>query len=184
MWDFHLDSPTKDKSKTGGRALVSRQKPLVMSHKAIDSGRKAVTCMAWHPDGTVLATGERDFPRFHPLHLYTALLHPTPLHPAIRLSLPRTAVTTFPRSYICLIVVRSLADARSRRFPRRRRPALHTLGQPPRHNVLWPRNHQLAQVLSLRQHHPSGQNRLYSLPLSRGEQLQPRHADVFRIAYQ
>ncbi|WP_446715183.1 hypothetical protein [Citrobacter sp. T1.2D-1] len=82
MWDFHPDSPTKDKfkSSSSGRALVSRQKPLVMSHKAIDSGRKAVTCMAWHPDGTVLATGKRILPSA--AKIFHLNITPTALHPA------------------------------------------------------------------------------------------------------
>jgi len=34
------------------------KKPYVISHKSIESNKKAVTALAWHPDGTVLATGE------------------------------------------------------------------------------------------------------------------------------
>lgn len=52
LWDFH--SPTKGDSKT----LEMGKKPYVISHKSIESNKKAVTALAWHPDGTVLATGE------------------------------------------------------------------------------------------------------------------------------
>lgn len=40
-------------------ALQLPQKPASISHKSIDSGKKAVTALAWHPDGTVFATGKK-----------------------------------------------------------------------------------------------------------------------------
>lgn len=52
LWDF-LESPG-----TPIGALQLSKKPLSISHKSIDSGKKAVTALVWHPDGTVFATGE------------------------------------------------------------------------------------------------------------------------------
>ncbi|BEI98495.1 hypothetical protein CcaverHIS631_0307940 [Cutaneotrichosporon cavernicola] len=41
---------------SSSHALQLQQKPTSISHKAIDSSKKAVTALAWHPDGTVFVT--------------------------------------------------------------------------------------------------------------------------------
>ncbi|ORY27896.1 WD40-repeat-containing domain protein [Naematelia encephala] len=54
LWDFHSDDslpPT---------ALSLSKKPTVIHHKSIESSKKIVTALSWHPDGTVLATGCQD----------------------------------------------------------------------------------------------------------------------------
>lgn len=53
LWDF--EEPT-----TNGSDLVLQlsRKPSSIAHKSIDSGKKAITALVWHPDGTVFATGE------------------------------------------------------------------------------------------------------------------------------
>ena len=51
LWDFH--GGTAD-----GRALVMGKKPLAIHHKSIESNKKNVSAVCWHPDGTVVATGE------------------------------------------------------------------------------------------------------------------------------
>ncbi|KLT40000.1 WD40 repeat-like protein [Cutaneotrichosporon oleaginosum] len=43
-------------SDPSSHALQLQQKPTSISHKAIDSSKKAVTALAWHPDGTVFVT--------------------------------------------------------------------------------------------------------------------------------
>lgn len=48
-----------DAADSSSHALQLQQKPTSISHKAIDSSKKAVTALAWHPDGTVFATGRR-----------------------------------------------------------------------------------------------------------------------------
>ena len=50
LWDFKPQSGDS-------RPVELARKPYVISHKSIESNRKAVTAVAWHPDGTVLATG-------------------------------------------------------------------------------------------------------------------------------
>jgi transducin (beta)-like 1 len=50
LWNF-MESDTKN------HALQLVKKPLSISHKSIDTGKKAVTSLVWHPDGTVFATG-------------------------------------------------------------------------------------------------------------------------------
>jgi WD40 repeat protein len=51
LWKF-IESDTK------GHALqLVKKPPLSISHKAVDTGKKAVTTLVWHPDGTVFATG-------------------------------------------------------------------------------------------------------------------------------
>ena len=49
LWDFH--------SSSDGHALSLGKKPSVINHKSIDSSKKNVTAVCWHPDGTILATG-------------------------------------------------------------------------------------------------------------------------------
>lgn len=55
LWDF-VESPG-----SSSHALQLAKKPSSISHKSIDSGKKAVTALVWHPDGTVFATGMSSF---------------------------------------------------------------------------------------------------------------------------
>ncbi|WOO77786.1 F-box-like/WD repeat-containing protein TBL1XR1-B [Vanrija pseudolonga] len=50
LWDFF------ETEASSGHALQLSKKPVSISHKSIDSGKKAVTALGWHPDGTVFAT--------------------------------------------------------------------------------------------------------------------------------
>jgi transducin (beta)-like 1 len=50
LWDFIVGS--------AGRALETDRKPIVIKHTSIESSKKNVAALSWHPDGTVLATGE------------------------------------------------------------------------------------------------------------------------------
>ena len=50
LWNF-MESDAKY------HALQLVKKPSSISHKSIDTGKKAVTALVWHPDGTVFATG-------------------------------------------------------------------------------------------------------------------------------
>ncbi|TXT13447.1 hypothetical protein VHUM_00814 [Vanrija humicola] len=50
LWDFF------ETDASSGHALQLSKKPVSISHKSIDSGKKAVTALGWHPDGTVFAT--------------------------------------------------------------------------------------------------------------------------------
>lgn len=49
LWDFLAGSD--------GHALNLTKKPSAINHKSIESSKKNVTAVCWHPDGTVLATG-------------------------------------------------------------------------------------------------------------------------------
>ncbi|KAL7424325.1 hypothetical protein Q5752_000007 [Cryptotrichosporon argae] len=51
LWELHAGD---------GRELVLGKKPGVISHKSIDTGKTNIAALAWHPDGTVLATGASD----------------------------------------------------------------------------------------------------------------------------
>jgi WD40 repeat protein len=51
LWDFVTQ-------KSGeGKVLEAARKPTTIAIKTIESNMKAVTCLSWHPDGTVLAVG-------------------------------------------------------------------------------------------------------------------------------
>ncbi|KAL1408418.1 hypothetical protein Q8F55_005230 [Vanrija albida] len=50
LWDF------LETESASGHALQLSKKPVSIAHKSIDSGKKAVTALGWHPDGTVFAT--------------------------------------------------------------------------------------------------------------------------------
>lgn len=52
LWDF--EEPAAGASD---QALQLGRKPASIAHKSIDSGKKAITALVWHPDGTVFATG-------------------------------------------------------------------------------------------------------------------------------
>lgn len=64
LWEFEavpeLDLEAKDAPKSECKALQSIKKPTNVSHKSIESNKKAVTVLSWHPDGTILATGCQD----------------------------------------------------------------------------------------------------------------------------
>lgn len=68
LWDFHKSLPSSStdiaSSSTAaggsGRALKHSKKPIMISHKSIESNKKAVTALSWHPDGTMIATGCQD----------------------------------------------------------------------------------------------------------------------------
>lgn len=49
LWDF-------DEKDEGSALSLLRQTPI--PHKSIESSKKGVTALAWHPDGTFFATGE------------------------------------------------------------------------------------------------------------------------------
>jgi hypothetical protein len=50
LWDFAAGAE--------GRALQTTKKPVAIKHTSIESSKKNVTAVSWHPDGTVLATGK------------------------------------------------------------------------------------------------------------------------------
>lgn len=52
LWDFK----SQEDGQTG--ALEQARQSTVIAHKSIESNKKAVTHVSWHPEGTVLATGE------------------------------------------------------------------------------------------------------------------------------
>ena len=52
LWDFH--------NSLDGHSISLAKKPSVINHKSIDSSKKNVTAVCWHPDGTILATGASD----------------------------------------------------------------------------------------------------------------------------
>lgn len=56
LWDFLPLSASS--SATAPLTLPSR--PTGISHKGIESSKKTITSVAWHPDGTILATGSQD----------------------------------------------------------------------------------------------------------------------------
>jgi transducin (beta)-like 1 len=49
LWDF-------DEKDEGSALSLLRQTPI--PHKSIESSKKGVTALAWHPDGTFFATGK------------------------------------------------------------------------------------------------------------------------------
>lgn len=53
LWDFEEPAPGST-----DQALRLGRKPASIAHKSIDSGKKAITALVWHPDGTVFATGK------------------------------------------------------------------------------------------------------------------------------
>ncbi|WWC95894.1 hypothetical protein V866_002761 [Kwoniella sp. B9012] len=54
LWEF-TSSSTSPTSH-----LTTLKKPAVIYHKSIESSKKNVTAVCWHPDGTMLATGSYD----------------------------------------------------------------------------------------------------------------------------
>lgn len=52
LWDFE-----EPPAGAADQALQLGRKPASIAHKSIDSGKKAITALVWHPDGTVFATG-------------------------------------------------------------------------------------------------------------------------------
>ncbi|OXB37728.1 hypothetical protein J007_02506, partial [Cryptococcus neoformans] len=57
LWDF-LPPATAPTAACPSLTLPSR--PTGISHKGIESSKKTITSVAWHPDGTILATGSQD----------------------------------------------------------------------------------------------------------------------------
>ncbi|WVW84453.1 hypothetical protein I302_106487 [Kwoniella bestiolae CBS 10118] len=55
LWEFTSSSSS---SPTGH--LKTTKKPTVIQHKSIESSKKNITALSWHPDGTMLATGSYD----------------------------------------------------------------------------------------------------------------------------
>ncbi|KIR97673.1 hypothetical protein L804_04815, partial [Cryptococcus deuterogattii 2001/935-1] len=63
LWDFL--PPASSTSGTGTDpdpcpSLTLPARPTGISHKGIESSKKTITSVAWHPDGTILATGSQD----------------------------------------------------------------------------------------------------------------------------
>ncbi|WRT67599.1 uncharacterized protein IL334_004571 [Kwoniella shivajii] len=53
LWDF---TPSPNSTSH----MIMAKKPTVIHHKSIESSKKNVTAVCWHPDGTMLATGSYD----------------------------------------------------------------------------------------------------------------------------
>nr|ODN86877.1 hypothetical protein L203_03650 [Cryptococcus depauperatus CBS 7841] len=54
LWEFSQNSSSQNSS------LTLPNRPSGISHKGIESNKKTITAVAWHPDGTILATGSQD----------------------------------------------------------------------------------------------------------------------------
>ncbi|KAK8858393.1 hypothetical protein IAR55_002620 [Kwoniella newhampshirensis] len=52
LWEFQ--------SGPSDHALTINKKPMSINHKGIESNKKNLTAVTWHPDGTMLATGSQD----------------------------------------------------------------------------------------------------------------------------
>ncbi|XAO24807.1 hypothetical protein I312_103613 [Cryptococcus bacillisporus CA1280] len=59
LWDF-LPPPPSGTSPATPPSLTLSTRPTGISHKGIESSKKTITSVAWHPDGTILATGSQD----------------------------------------------------------------------------------------------------------------------------
>lgn len=51
LWEFRPQ-------ENGSEAVELARESTLIPHKSIESNKKAVTAAVWHPDGSVLATGE------------------------------------------------------------------------------------------------------------------------------
>ncbi|WVR06163.1 hypothetical protein IAU60_003193 [Kwoniella sp. DSM 27419] len=51
LWEF---------GQPDSNEITLSKKPTVIAHKSIESSKKTVTAVCWHPDGTILATGSYD----------------------------------------------------------------------------------------------------------------------------
>lgn len=62
LWDFLSppSSSTHSSTLTPPPSLTLSTRPTGISHKGIESSKKTITSVAWHPDGTILATGSQD----------------------------------------------------------------------------------------------------------------------------
>lgn len=58
LWDFLPPSTSTSVDRHPSLTLSTR--PTGISHKGIESSKKTITSVAWHPDGTILATGSQD----------------------------------------------------------------------------------------------------------------------------
>ncbi|WVF69258.1 hypothetical protein IAT40_004034 [Kwoniella sp. CBS 6097] len=52
LWEFQVSPNTNVPNL--------QRKPIPIAHKSIESNKKTVTAVCWHPDGTILATGSYD----------------------------------------------------------------------------------------------------------------------------
>ncbi|TYJ52328.1 hypothetical protein B9479_007057 [Cryptococcus floricola] len=65
LWEFLPPPPPPPPSSSSlppnpNPSLTLPTRPTGISHKGIDTSKKTITAVAWHPDGTILATGSQD----------------------------------------------------------------------------------------------------------------------------
>ncbi|WVQ72929.1 hypothetical protein IAR50_002491 [Cryptococcus sp. DSM 104548] len=58
LWEFL--PPPSSSTPNPNPSLTLPSRPTGISHKGIESNKKTITAVAWHPDGTILATGSQD----------------------------------------------------------------------------------------------------------------------------
>ncbi|ODO01373.1 hypothetical protein I350_06192 [Cryptococcus amylolentus CBS 6273] len=60
LWEFLPPPPSSSSPPSPNPSLTLPTRPTGISHKGIESNKKTITAVAWHPDGTILATGSQD----------------------------------------------------------------------------------------------------------------------------